>query len=53
MRTWPALVSLPGEPDPVRVKAVLHRWYLDRARTVFSDVLDGSLRHFKVPSARA
>ena len=41
------LVSLPGEPDPERVKAVLHRWYLDRARTVFSDVLDGSLRHFK------
>jgi predicted metal-dependent hydrolase len=41
------LVSLPGEPDPARVKAVLHRWYLDRARTVFSDVLDGSLRHFK------
>jgi predicted metal-dependent hydrolase len=41
------LVSLLGEPDPVRVKAVLHRWYLDRARTVFSDVLDGSLRHFK------
>lgn len=41
------LVSLPGEPDPVRVKAMLHRWYLDRARTVFSDVLDGSLHHFK------
>lgn len=41
------LVSLSGEPDPERVKAVLHRWYLDRARTVFSDVLDGSLRHFK------
>lgn len=41
------LVSLSGEPDPERVRAVLHRWYLDRARTVFSDVLDGSLRHFK------
>lgn len=41
------LVSLPGQPDPERVRAVLHRWYLDRARTVFSDVLDGSLRHFK------
>jgi predicted metal-dependent hydrolase len=41
------LVSLPGEPDPERVKAVLHRWYLDRARAVFGDVLDGSMRHFK------
>jgi len=41
------LVSLPGNPDPVRVKALLHRWYLDRARAVFSDVLDTSLLHFK------
>jgi predicted metal-dependent hydrolase len=41
------LVSLPGEPDPERVKALLHRWYLDRARAVFGEVLDASLRHFK------
>lgn len=41
------LVSLRGEPDPERVKALLHRWYLDRARAVFSEVLDASLRHFK------
>ena len=41
------LVSLPGGPDPDRVKALLHRWYLDRARVVFSDVLDASLLHFK------
>ena len=41
------LVSLPGGPDPDRVKALLHRWYLERARAVFSDVLCASLRHFK------
>lgn len=41
------LVSLPGEPEPERVKALLHRWYLDRARAVFTEVLDASLRHFK------
>jgi predicted metal-dependent hydrolase len=33
--------------DPERVKALLHRWYLDRARAVFSEVLDTSLLHFK------
>lgn len=41
------LVGLPGEPDPQRVKALLHRWYLTRARVVFGDVLNASLRHFK------
>lgn len=41
------LVSLLGEPDRERVKALLHRWYLDRARTVFGEVLDASLLHFK------
>lgn len=41
------LVSLPGDPDPERVKALLHRWYLDCARVVFADVLEASLRHFK------
>lgn len=41
------LVSLPAESDPGRVKALLHRWYLDRARAVFSEVLDASLLHFK------
>jgi len=41
------LVSLPGEPEPERVKALLHRWYLDRARAVFTEVLDASLLHFK------
>lgn len=40
------LVALPGEPDPRRIKALLHRWYLDRARAVFSAVLDEALRHF-------
>lgn len=41
------LVSLPGEPEPERVKTLLHRWYLDRARAVFTEVLDASLLHFK------
>lgn len=40
------LVALPGEPEPGRVKALLHRWYLDRARAVFSAVLEEGLRHF-------
>jgi len=41
------LVRLPGGPDPDRVKALLHRWYLDRARAVCSDVLASSLLYFK------
>lgn len=41
------LVTLPGEPDVERAKALLHRWYLDRARAVFTEVLDASLLHFK------
>lgn len=41
------LVTLPGAPEPERVKALLHRWYLDRARAVFTEVLDASLLHFK------
>ena len=41
------LVSLPGDPEPERVKAVLHRWYLGRARAVFSEVLDARLIHLK------
>jgi predicted metal-dependent hydrolase len=38
---------LPGKLEPERVKALLHRWYLDRARIVFEQVLDASLLHFK------
>lgn len=41
------LVTLPGEPEPDQVKALLHRWYLDRARATFTDVLDASLLHFR------
>lgn len=41
------LVSLPGDPDFDHAKALLHRWYLDRARTIFGEVLDSSLLHFK------
>ncbi|MHB1633041.1 MAG: M48 family metallopeptidase [Acidithiobacillus sp.] len=28
------LACLPGEPEPERVKALLHRWYLDRFKSV-------------------
>lgn len=41
------LVTLPGDPEPGHIKALLHRWYLDRARLVFGEALDASLRHFK------
>lgn len=41
------IVSHPGAPDPGRVRALLHRWYLDRARQVFGEVLDASLVHFR------
>lgn len=41
------LVTLPGDPDPSSVKALLHRWYLDRARAVFSEVLRAGLPHFE------
>src|SRR5690606_18890285 len=40
------LVTLPGEPKPERVKTLLHRWYLDRARKVFSEALEAGLIHF-------
>ncbi len=40
-------VTMPGIPDPERVKAMLHRWYLDHARQVFSEVLDQCLSKFK------
>lgn len=40
-------LTLPGKADPDRVKALLHRWYLDHARKVFIDVLDELLPRFK------
>ena len=41
------LVTLKGESTPERIKALLHRWYLDRARAVFTEVLEAKLVHFK------
>lgn len=41
------IVGLPGLGSPDRVKDLLHRWYLDRARGVFSETLDASLLRFK------
>jgi predicted metal-dependent hydrolase len=40
------VVILPGKPDPERVRAMLHRWYLDHAQQVFSEVLDTYLPRF-------
>lgn len=40
-------VTLAGQPHQERVKALLHRWYLDSARTAFSEVLDVCLPRFK------
>jgi len=41
------VLTLPGNAEPDRVKALLHRWYLDHARQVFIDVLDEFLPRFK------
>ncbi len=41
------VMTLPGKSDPNRVKALLHRWYLDHARQVFIDVMDEWLPRFK------
>jgi predicted metal-dependent hydrolase len=41
------LVSSPCPTDVHRVRALLHRWYLGRARAVFGEVLVASLRRFK------
>lgn len=40
-------VTMTGSPDSERVKAMLHRWYLDRARQVFSEVINQCLMKFK------
>lgn len=41
------LISSSEPSKPEKVKALLHRWYLDRAHVVFSEVLNSSLNHFK------
>lgn len=41
------LVTMPGQAERERVKAHLQRWYLDRARAVFTELLDASLDNFK------
>ncbi|MBZ4038066.1 M48 family metallopeptidase [Lysobacter sp. 13A] len=40
------LVTLPEPTEPSRVKAVLHRWYIDRARETFGEILDAKLSLF-------
>jgi predicted metal-dependent hydrolase len=41
------VLALPGKADPDRVKALLHCWYLEQSRRVFSDVLSEFLSRFK------
>jgi predicted metal-dependent hydrolase len=41
------VVTMPGKPDAERVKVMLQRWYLARAKAVFGEVLDTCLPHFK------
>lgn len=41
------VLTLPGKADHDRVKALLHRWYLDHARQIFIAVLDEFLPRFK------
>lgn len=41
------VVTVPGKPDAERVKAMLQRWYLARAKAVFGEVLDACLPRFK------
>lgn len=41
------VVTMPSKAAPERVKALLQRWYLDRARQVFVEMLDELLPRFK------
>lgn len=41
------LVTVPGKSDAERVRAMLQRWYQDRAKVVFNEVLANCLLHFK------
>ena len=41
------LLTMPGKANPERVKALLHRWYLDHARQVFIEVLNEWLPRIK------
>lgn len=40
------IVWHPGDADPDRVRVLLHRWYLDRARVVFNEVLAAGVERF-------
>lgn len=41
------VVTTSGKPNSERVKALLQRWYLDRARAIFKTILDQQLSRFK------
>lgn len=47
MKRSQLVVTIPRKPDTSLVKTMLQRWYLDRARQVFGDVLDQCLARFK------
>lgn len=40
------IVTLPGNPEPDRIKALLQRWYRDRARAIFNPIIEANLKHF-------
>lgn len=40
------LVTLPGSPEPTQVRQLLDRWYRDRAREVFAELLHSKLALF-------
>lgn len=42
------IVTCTEKPDPELVQAQLHRWYLERAHAVFTDVLQSCLAQFKI-----
>lgn len=43
LRRGEMVVYLAGKPDPERVRVLLHAWYLNRARTVFTEALQSCL----------
>jgi hypothetical protein len=47
MRRGHLVLTMPGKADPERVRVLLHRWYLEHARLVFTEVLDEWLPRIK------
>lgn len=41
------VVAVPGRADPAKVRDLLQVWYRDRAKIIFTDVLEECIKHFK------